>query len=408
MLKTIAAISLFLALTSSGAYYGLIIHGQSAEEQQQKSVAAGSVVLSQQAPLSTTPTETTPQIKQLRIVATGDLILHDTVNALAKTANGYDYTKYFEGVKKYLEADLLICTQDGPSAGSSLGISGYPVFNAPSSFTEDLEAVGCNTVNLATNNVNDKAKDGILKTLSQWDKISSVKTTGANTSASEQRKINVLEIDDVTIAHLAFTENTNKPTDKPYLVNTFDEKLVTDLVKSARELADYIIVSAHWGNESEEAITPTQEKWARFLNEQGVDVVIGSGAHVIQTTEKLVSDSGKETVVYYGLGNTLGTQLSSEELVGGLAIIDITITNEKPMLNASILPTYIHYEWSAAQKAAGDYLARKNLGIYPLATSSDLIKKSQLETSMNEQLKRITKVIKSKNSGIKIVSPDEL
>ncbi|MCB5484621.1 CapA family protein, partial [Blautia faecis] len=47
-------------------------------------------------------------------------------------------------------------------------------------------------------------------------------------------------------------------------------------VQKAKEQADVIIVSAHWGDENEAEVTAKQQEYAQLFADLGVDLVIGT------------------------------------------------------------------------------------------------------------------------------------
>ena len=53
------------------------------------------------------------------------------------------------------------------------------------------------------------------------------------------------------------------------------------LMSEARQHADAVIVSAHWGTEDSHTVTADQQKFAKLFADFGADVVIGTGPHMI-------------------------------------------------------------------------------------------------------------------------------
>ncbi len=325
--------------------------------------------------------------QSLRIAAVGDMLPHDTVNLRAQSGDSYDYTPFFTNVASYLQdADIVFCNQESPSAGEEYGISGYPSFNAPKEFSRDLEKVGCNVINLANNHIADKGQDAINETLNTWDNLNPHAVSGANRNANEQSQVSYFEVEGRTIAFIAFTDLSNNSSIAMHAVNMFDETLVRTLAREAAGNADYVIASAHWGVEDSDTVTVGQESWAQLLADNGVDLIIGTGPHVLQPIDTI-----GDTTVIYSLGNFLSTQLTIEQLTGGIAYIDITFDDQAP--SVSFLPTYMSYTWSAEEAAAENLLARNNLNLYPLDAAGSRIASSLFNTSADEQLERIREVL---------------
>ena len=328
----------------------------------------------------------------VHMIAMGDMLPHDAVNAAAALpGGGADYTQFFSGISAQLDAaDVTFCNQEVPSAGAEFGISGYPTFNAPTEFARDLrEGVGCDLVNTATNHAADLGTAGIAATRAVWDGLGPAIVAGANRSAAEQHDVRVFEADGVRIALVAFAEYSNAPIDGVSLSMMSDTALVTELVTSARELADVVVVSAHWGTEDSHEVNDAQRAFAQQVADLGADVVLGTGPHVLQPVAWLDRADGGRTLVWYSLGNMLNTQLQLDQRTGVIAGFDLVrdsadgpVRVERP----SAILTYMHYDWSAEQEAAGDLMARTNLSITPLASADPLLERTRFGASAAAQL----------------------
>lgn len=327
----------------------------------------------------------------IRVIAMGDMLPHDSVNANAQLADGgYDYGQFFAGIQPQLDAaDVTFCNQEVPSAGVEFGISGYPTFNAPTEFARDLHGrVGCDLVNLATNHNADKGTAGIAATRAAWDALTPSAVAGANRTAEEQRAIPVMDADGVRIALVSFAEFSNAPIDSVSLNFIGDDALVTDLMTRAREQADVVIVSAHWGTEDAHEVNGAQREFATRLASLGADVVIGTGPHVLQEVQWLDRPDGTRTLVWYSLGNMLSTQLNLDQLTGVVAGFDIVrdAAGEVSIANPSAMLTYMHYDWTPEEEAAGALLARTNLSLTPLADSDELLARTRFGVTAAEQV----------------------
>lgn len=342
-----------------------------------------------------------PDKQYIRIAATGDMLPHETVNLRAKTTNGYDYKKFLEPVSEFVSSsDIVFCNQESPSAGEALGISGYPTFNAPIEFSRDLSDFGCNLINLANNHIGDYGQTGIDLTLDTWASLKPLAISGANSSLAEQNKISYFEIQGKKFAFIAFTDLSNNKSLNLYSVNMFDEELVTRLASEASKNADFVIASAHWGVEYSEVVSQSQIDWANLLVDNGVDLIIGTGPHVLQPVDKI-----KDSIVFYSLGNLLSTQLTIEQLIGGIAYIDIPIdANDNDPIKLSFVPTYMHYEWTSEQAAREDFLARDNLKVIPLDQAANELSKSLFNTDAEQQLSRVKDILNRNQIKVEVIS----
>ncbi len=346
-----------------------------------------------------------PKPENIRLIANGDLLPHDSVNQQAKSNGGYDYKQFFSEVQDVYDAsDVSFCNQEVPTGGEELGISGYPTFNAPTQFAKDISVVGCNVINLANNHINDKGSVGISNTRQTWDELKPLAIAGANRTQAEKDKIAYFEIKGVKFAFVAFAEYSNNRNFAPYQINILSEELVKKQISEAKKNSDIVLVSAHWGTEYSPNINEAQDKWSKLFASQGADIVFGTGPHVLQPVKMLAGQNGHETLVFYSLGNLLSTQLDIESLIGGFAIIDIEPKTKK-ITQLGFLPTYMHYEWTAQAKAREDLLSRKNLKIYPLNGAEEVLKKSLHTTTVRQQESRVSGLL---NTYTKIVIFDKL
>lgn len=324
----------------------------------------------------------------IRIIATGDMLPHDTVNQAAKTSAGYDYLPMFTHVETYLkDRDISFCNQESPSA-KSLGVSGYPTFNAPPVFAQNLNQLGCNVINLANNHSNDRGRTGIVETRDTWDGLGTLAVAGTARSAEEQNKISVFENKGVKFAFLSYTKCSNDNNFSSYELNTLNKSLTDTQLKAAREQADVIIVGAHWCHENTSRQDSDQEQWMQYFADQGVAVVIGTGPHWLQPVKKITGTNGNEMTAWFSLGNFLSTQEELNGLIGGIAVMDMDIATKK-ITKLSFLPTYMHYEWTQSEKAAGNLLARKNLALYPLDQAAVPLSKSLHNTTVEAETKKV-------------------
>lgn len=185
----------------------------------------------------------------------------------------------------------------------------------------------------------------------------------------------------------------------------YSRNLAKAQLAEANKNAEIVIVSIRWGTEYSPKINESQAVISQDLAYMGADIVLGHGSHVLQPVKKLKGANGNETLVWYSLGNFLNTQLETEALTGAIGIMDIDIQSKK-ITNISALPIYMHYEWTADEKARGDLLARHNIAMYPLDQAAGQIARSQLNTTVEAQTKRITDVL-NQYTEVKIIKSSQ-
>ena len=336
----------------------------------------------------------------IHIAAMGDMLAHDTIIANAKTSDSYDFTKYFTNIKSaYKDANVVFCNQEGLSAGDQYGISGYPSFNAPTKFSADLQSgAGCNVINLANNHMGDKGVNATNTTIDNWAALKPLAVSGANKSVADQEKVSFAEVNGIKIGFVSFADFNNNKSTPDYSINIYhDDALLRRLITQARAGADVVIVSMHWGVEDSSMVSTDQINMANELSLLGVDVIIGTGPHVLQKVQTITRNDGGKTIVWYSLGNMLSSQLNIPELIGGIATFDITKStdNKITITNLAFTPTYMHYEWTTTQAANNDLLARKNAMIYLLSAAAEPLSRSLFNTTVAEQKQYVVDVLGS-------------
>jgi len=293
-----------------------------------------------------------PIVKSAKLVAIGDILLHQPVYKDAATPEGtYDFSPMFNQVKPLLEsADIAVANQETMIGGKELGLSSYPLFNSPFEIGDALKDAGIDIVTLANNHTMDKGEQAIQNALSYWNQIQ-MPYTGAFQSFEDREEIRMLTKNDITFSFLAYSYGTNGmpvPEDKPYLINLIDLPLIQQDVRKAKELSDVVVVSMHWGNEYESLPSTSQLELARELSTMGVDIIIGHHPHVLQPMDWIERPDGSKTFVMYSLGNFLSGQIGLDRRIGGIGGIEVTKTTFQgkstiTLNEPNFISTYTHH-----------------------------------------------------------------
>ncbi len=290
----------------------------------------------------------------VRIRMVGDILLHTPVEEASKREDGsYDYSAIFAHTSDLIsEADVAMVNQEVIIGGTSLGISGYPAFNASETLMDALSDAGFDVICHGTNHALDKGGKGIRNCIAGWREKYPEKTIlGIHDSAEDQDTVRILEVNGIRIAFLNYTYGTNGislPGDMPFGVDYLDkEKVVSDLAY-AEEHADFTVVAPHWGTEYSLHHSKDQEKWARIFLEGGADLVLGTHPHVIQEIEWMEEDSHK-MLIYYSLGNfvnwTSGTGPGvANRMLGGMADVILRRAEDGSVFIADygVIPVVAH------------------------------------------------------------------
>lgn len=326
------------------------------------------------------------------IIMVGDMLLHDRIEAVAKNEDGsYEYDAIFAHTKDLIaEADIAIANEEVIIGGSELGVSGYPAFNAPFEFADELAEVGFDVICHGTNHALDKGGRGIINCLSNWEeKYPEMAILGIHDSEEDQQEVYICEKNGIRIAILNYTYGTNGinlPADMPFGVDYLSESKVKKDLEFSEENADFTIVCPHWGTEYSLKTDSYQAKWADIFADGGADLIIGTHPHVIEKvdwishskneteTENINEDKDKGedeegALCYYSLGNfvnwTSGTGTGvSNRMVGAMARVTL-----KREANGKVI-----IEKYDALPLVSHVTSNKNgVTVYPLAEYTDEI-----------------------------------
>lgn len=307
----------------------------------------------------------------------GDNLIHDTVYNDALQEDGtYDFTDMYANFSEDLKnTDIKFINQETVLGGVDLGLSGYPTFNSPTEIAKNLESVGFNLVNLASNHCLDRMEQGIANELAAFGKTNIIHD-GVYNSQEEFDTIPTFTKNGITFSFLAYTYGTNgiQPT-YTYNVSYFDDAQIQSDVQRAKEISDVVIVSAHWGDENTFEPNDFQKHYAQLFADCGVDVVIGTHPHTIQPVEWIEGSDGNKMLCVYSLGNFIGGMLTTDNAIGGEIKFDFIKKGKNISIeNVEWIPTIIHFEGNQANIME----ERSNYQAYKVSQYTDKLAKKHV------------------------------
>lgn len=359
MKKLLSIVLLALLLAAAGCATG--------KDESESSLSSSDAQLSQTAQPSSSAPEPEPQpapdvIETITMAAVGDDLIHDIIwqQAAARAAEGenYSFAALYEHVRPLIEsADIAVVNQETQMAASRPP-SNYPLFNSPPELAGDLAEAGFDVATIANNHMLDQGVSGLRETIELLRSTPGLSMAGAYTDMADRENITTLTVRGVTFAFLSYTESTNGiplPADSAgMIIYASDSAVIKEQVERAAELADFVIVSVHWGYEGTNTPTAFQRELAAKLSDWGADVILGHHPHAIQPLEFI-----GDTAVYYSLGNFVSAQIEPVNLVGAMANLTFEknlSTGEKRVVSAGVLPLVTHYGRGFSK-----------LAVYPLA-----------------------------------------
>ena len=266
-----------------------------------------------------------------KLIATGDGLIHSPIYKAAYKNGTYDFTDMLTLTKEKLKGyDIKYYNQE-TVFDDTRSYTSYPIFNTPSAFGDAMIDAGFNMVSLATNHSMDSGAKSAQISAQWWEDKKDILTHGMASSEEARNIYDIKEVNNITYTMLSYTYGTNGikvPNDKPWLVNLYDEETVKKDIEAVRDKVDVLIVAMHWGQEYKLDATETQKNQAKFLADNGVDIILGTHSHCIEPWEWI-----DDTVVFYSFGNFISNQMGAESanvrkvgVVGMFGTLDITKT----------------------------------------------------------------------------------
>ncbi|MEN2466408.1 CapA family protein [Ornithinibacillus sp. JPR2-1] len=290
-------------------------------------------------------------MSKLKLVATGDVLLHDRIYNLCKTNNGtYDFTKKMAPAEKLLKSgDITLVNLESIVAGEELGLASFPKFNNPVELAENLKQFGTDIVSNSNNHTMDFGEEGALKSIENLEKIG-LMYVGSYKSEKDRKKYRIIEKNGIKCAFLSYTCVTlgsNPPKNKDYLLNRIVKNQTKDVRREIERLKeahspDVVIVSLHFGREYPLYPVSSQKEVAASISDAGADIIIGHHPHVLQPAEWITNSRGRKTFVIYSLGNFYTGQKGLYRQIGGVLSLEISKDSygavvKKPILDLTFV-----------------------------------------------------------------------
>ncbi|MDX1622176.1 MAG: CapA family protein, partial [Nitriliruptorales bacterium] len=221
------------------------------------------------------------------------------------------------------DADLTIVNLETAVGISGTRSSKQYTFQAPSALLDELVWAGVDVVNLANNHSLDLGREGLLETLGLAERAG-LEVVGAGRDDTSAYAPFVRDIRGLRIAVVGLTRvwphrDWAATVGEPGLAGAYDIHRAARAVAAASSVADVVIVTIHWGTESEGCPDEHQLELAAALQTAGADVVVGHHPHVLQG---VVAQEGR--LVAYSLGNFLWYASGEVSRLTGVLRVELT------------------------------------------------------------------------------------
>ncbi len=361
-MKTWLALLMSAAMIGGGTSCGLMENIDPNQEPESKTLEEMPGQTTAPTETTVTTTTTTEEVivnPTVHMIAVGDNLVQTYVYRAAQNwagGTGYDFTKSYENIAPLVAAaDVAAINQETLICGGDYEISGSNFnFNSPVELGDELVEIGFDVFTLANNHVLDKGINGLASSLDYWDSMMSkhpILATGAYRDTTDQNQIRIQEVNGMKIAYLCYAEHLNGysiPADSPMKVSmTSDEALIERQIREANEMADAVIVQAHWGWEDSHDVAPAVKDLANKMVQWGADVVLGGHSHTAETMEYITRVDGSRGFVFYSLGNFISAQTDNFNVVGEMGDFNLTLdmtTGELIVSDVKCIPIITHYD----------------------------------------------------------------
>lgn len=245
-----------------------------------------------------TTTTTQPTRTTLVISGTGD------VNLDPSFVRYRDYEDPWTGLEgAFIEDDLTVVNLE--CAPSDLGTA----WDKPWTFRCDTDsfpamaAAGVDIASLANNHAMDFGFDAMLDGM-EILQTAGIEPVGTGADYDEAYRPVMVDVNGWTVAVIGSggvnpeTGSWHAQDDRPGMTHGDDTESISAAIAAAKDTADLVIVTAHWGENGGRVVRPFERQQAEGWIEAGADGVFGHHQHVLHPLEFY---EGKP--IAFGLGN---------------------------------------------------------------------------------------------------------
>ncbi len=249
--------------------------------------------------------------------------------------------------------DVLFGNMEGPYSDNPRSVPSAGAALVPPAHNLDaLSRAGFDVLSLANNHILDGGREVMLENRQRLHE-QGVATCGAGGSLEEARAAAIVETGGLKVAYLAyasvfprgFEARGSQPGLAPLRARNFYQDLIDDYympgadpriatvpdptdhdnlvadIASARQQADIVVASFHWGDHFKaHHLTDHELRTARLCIDEGVDIVVGHHQHVLRGMEWY-----RDRPVFYGLGHfVFDVRLDRwpKELIAQMPVLD--------------------------------------------------------------------------------------
>ncbi len=299
-------------------------------------ILAGNIILKdKEAKQNKSAEKSEPKIEQTKekkkepvitkIYFVGDMMLTRGVESSVNKNFGGKFSELFKNVPELKEADILFGNLEGPISENGNNVGSKYSFRLKPAVLPVLKETGFDVLSFANNHIGDwnvRAFNDTLANLKEYN----ILFTGAGENKDIAETPTIIEKNGIRFGFVGFSDvgpNWMEATNEKSGILLAKDPNYSSIIKKAKEICDFLIVSIHFGEEYKPEHNIRQEKLAHLAIDSGADIIIGHHPHVEQDIETY---QGK--TIIYSLGNFIFDQYFSEETMRGMVYM-LTFENKE-------------------------------------------------------------------------------
>ena len=259
------------------------------------------------------PEEKVPDFVNLSFL--GDIMLDRGVESSVNKNFEGDFSQLFVNLTELKNSDIVFTNLEGTVSDKGKDLGSVYSFRMNPIVIPTMKDAGIDIVSIANNHVGDWGRASYEDMINRLQQDELLYTGGGiNSFAAEQPTI--IEKNGMKIGFLGFADNgpgyLEASMDKAGFLSAKNPRFA-EIIKSASEQVDYLVVSFHWGEEYQPIHNARQAYLAHTAIDNGAKIIAGHHPHVMQDTEVY-----KQGFIAYSLGNFIFDQYFSPATMQGM------------------------------------------------------------------------------------------
>ncbi len=285
---------------------------------------------------------------------TGDLMCEPRMTNAHRYGDSYFFHPLFRHVRSILRgSDFCIAnlettlSESTPYAGDYHCIAGKYHCNAPACYLDAVRYAGFDALVTANNHNCDSGIGGLWDTLRAIDEHRFMRT--GSFLPTDRRRVLLVKVCGIRIAVLSYGNRYNSLDERHFTqdgihtcLNWFTpEKCRADVAYAREHGAEFVLCYQHWGRDYDEEPNEQQHRILSELQECGVDYIVGSHTHCLQSHHEFTTRHGRRIPMMWSMGNFVTNE--RKELCKHTGILQLILRREANRITVEeqFVPCYV-------------------------------------------------------------------